>query len=84
MTDRKKPQSYPPRALRQDDAAAYLGMSRSKFLELVADGTLPKARRAHGLILWDRQELDFAFEEVWPTMQDGNTFDKVMQSVRPS
>ena len=74
----------PPRALRADDAANYLGMSRSKFLDLVADGILPKPRRAHGLVLWDRKELDFAFEEEWRSVNDGNTFDKVLQSVRPS
>jgi excisionase family DNA binding protein len=77
-------QAYPPRALRADDAANYLGMSRSKFLDLVADGILPKPRRGHGLVLWDRRELDVAFESEWHSVDGSNTFDKVTQSVRPS
>lgn len=74
--------SFQPLALRADDAAAYLGMSRSKFLQLVADSILPKPRRAHGLVLWDRRELDFAFESEWHTVDESNTFDKVIDSLR--
>ena len=32
-----------PRGLRADDAAAYLGMGKTKFLELVDKGTIPRA-----------------------------------------
>lgn len=55
--------SLQPRGLRADDAATYLGMSRSKFLTLVADGILPKPRRNHGLVLWDLRDLDICIRE---------------------
>jgi predicted DNA-binding transcriptional regulator AlpA len=74
--------NFQPLAMRADDAASYLGMSRSKFLQLVGDGILPKPRRAHGLVLWERRELDFAFESEWHTVDERNTFDRVIASLR--
>ena len=54
--------AYPPRALRADRAAAYLSMSVSTFHKLVADKMLPPAVHVGGMALWDRLELDSAFE----------------------
>ncbi len=56
--------AYPPRAMRAERAAAYLGMSRSKFLELVDDGRMPKSIHLDGIALWDRLALDVAFDEL--------------------
>jgi predicted DNA-binding transcriptional regulator AlpA len=57
--------AYPPRAMRADRAAAYLGMSRASFLRLVDDRVLPKSVRiTAGMALWDRLELDAAFEAM--------------------
>jgi hypothetical protein len=36
---------YPPFGMRLGEAAAYLGMGCTKFLELVSDGRLPKPLR---------------------------------------
>jgi predicted DNA-binding transcriptional regulator AlpA len=77
--------SYPPRAMRADRAAAYLDMSRSKFLELVALQRLPKPKIIDGIRVWDRLALDAAFEDFPLQREDGtiaerrNTFDDVLR-----
>ena len=53
---------YPPRAMRCDRAAAYLDMSEASFLRLVADGDFPSGVAIKGMTMWDRLELDAAFE----------------------
>jgi predicted DNA-binding transcriptional regulator AlpA len=55
---------YPPRAFRADRACAYLGMGKSKFLDLVAKGRLPKPVRIDGMTTWDRLELDAAYDAM--------------------
>jgi excisionase family DNA binding protein len=79
-TEKRTP-SYPPRGLRADEAAFYLGMGRSKFLQLVEDGRLPKPRVIDGMRVWDRLALDAAFND-FPDRGDGdkrpNSFDKVL------
>jgi predicted DNA-binding transcriptional regulator AlpA len=55
---------YPPRAMRDHQAAAYLGMSRSSFLRLVEEGTMPAPIKLKGMTIWDRLDLDSAFEDV--------------------
>jgi hypothetical protein len=46
------------------DAAAYVGVSPTKFDQLVADGRMPKAKQVDGRKVWDIRELDPAFEEL--------------------
>ena len=53
-----------PRALRAPDAARYIGVSKTKFLELVSDGRMPQAVRIDGCTLWDRLALDVAFDGI--------------------
>jgi len=69
-----------PRGLRADDAAAYLGMGKTKFLELVDKGTIPQAFTIDSIKIWDRFDLDAvidaAKEEDTPT--ENNSFDKIM------
>ena len=59
--------AYPPRAFRADRAAAYLAMSTSTFLKLVEEGKMPKGVKVRGMTMWDRFDLDAAFEN----MKDG-------------
>jgi predicted DNA-binding transcriptional regulator AlpA len=63
--------SYAPRGLRAVAAAAYLGVSKSKFLELVQEQRLPAPIAIDAMRVWDRLELDAAFEPV-------NSFDAIL------
>jgi hypothetical protein len=56
--------SYAPRGLRRDSAAAWIGVSASKFDQLVKTGIMPKPKRVDGMVLWDRYRLDDAFEAL--------------------
>ena len=56
--------SYPPRVLRAERAAAYLGLDISTFLDLVKDGALPKPVRVRSMVMWDRYDLDAAFDAL--------------------
>ena len=69
-----------PRGFRADDAAAYLGMGKTKFLELVEKGAIPRAIVIDSIKIWDRFDLDAVIEaakEDMPT--ENNTFDKIMR-----
>lgn len=55
---------YPPRGLRAPDAARYMGLSRTKFYKLVDENRLPKPKRVDGCTIWDRLELDAAFDDL--------------------
>jgi predicted DNA-binding transcriptional regulator AlpA len=72
--------AYPPRALRAERAAAYLAMSRAKFLELVDQGRLPAPVHIDGMTVWDRLELDAAFDafKIEPSEQKRNTVDMAL------
>jgi predicted DNA-binding transcriptional regulator AlpA len=70
---------YAPRAMRADAAAAYLGMGKTKFLELVDDGRLPHAVAIDGIRIWDRLDLDEAFEELKSRASERpNSFDVIL------
>lgn len=53
-----------PRGLRRPQAAAYVGVSMTKFDELVRDGRMPAPRRVDGCNIWDRHALDDAFDSL--------------------
>src|SRR5262249_61014902 len=54
--------AYVPRAMRAERAAAYLDISKSMFLQWVAEGKMPKGTRIGGLRIWDREDIDAAYE----------------------
>jgi excisionase family DNA binding protein len=54
----------PRRGLSRTEAAMYLGISPSKFDELVKDGRMPRPRMIDSRKLWDLHELDMAFDEL--------------------
>src|SRR5262249_4178973 len=56
--------SYPPRLMKADRAAAYCDLSRTKFLELVDNGTLPPCKDVGGMPRWDRLDLDAACDAM--------------------
>jgi hypothetical protein len=53
--------SYPPRGLSRYEAARYLGVAPTVFDEMVSAGTMPSCKRLRGQAIWDRVQLDIAF-----------------------
>jgi predicted DNA-binding transcriptional regulator AlpA len=68
--------------MRAPRAAAYVGISETSFLSLVADGLMPKPKRVRGMNIWDRFELDAAFEVLSEQRDElgrrKNTFDTIL------
>jgi excisionase family DNA binding protein len=67
----------PRRGLSRVEAAMYLGISPSKFDELVRDGRMPAPKRIDGRKVWDIHNLDVAFEAL-PSENEtsgGSTWD---------
>ena len=54
----------PRRGLSREEAAAYLGISPSKFDELRKDGRVGAARLIDGRKVWDILALDQAFDAL--------------------
>lgn len=52
----------PVRGLRSGDAARYLGMSESKFLEMVSQRRMPDGFTVDRMRIWDIRDLDAAFD----------------------
>lgn len=56
--------SVPRRGLRKDEAAAYIGVSPSKFDQLVNEKKMPSPFKIDGCVIWDIRTLDAAFDEI--------------------
>lgn len=54
----------PRRGLSCAESADYIGVSVTKFLELVADGRMPKAKEIDRRRVWDIRKLDAAFDAI--------------------
>lgn len=68
------PATVNPRGLQREVAARYIGISPTKFDQLVGEGRMPQPRRLDGRKLWDRLELDEAFSDL-PFDQEENPWD---------
>lgn len=77
------PPSLPPRGLCREAAASYIGISPTKFDELVEDGRMPHPKRVDSRKVWDRSSLD-AFFDLLPGGEglDSNPWDIVTASSR--
>jgi predicted DNA-binding transcriptional regulator AlpA len=56
--------TQPRRGLRRTEAAIYVGISPTKFDELVGDGRMPPPKRIDGATVWDLPQLDLAFDAL--------------------
>jgi predicted DNA-binding transcriptional regulator AlpA len=56
--------SYAPRLLDAERSAAYVSVGRTKFLEMVGKGVMPKPMDLDGMPRWDRHELDGAINDL--------------------
>lgn len=54
----------PRRLLRRTEAAIYIGVSASKFDELVKDGRMPHPKRIDSCVRWDIRQLDPAIDKL--------------------
>lgn len=71
------PNSCPPRGLGRPAAAEYIGISVSKFDQMVADGRMPTAKEIDRRKVWDRIELDEAFSAL-PAETPDNPWDAIL------
>lgn len=58
------PPTLAPRGLQREAAAGYVGISSSKFDEMVHDGRMPRPKVIDRRKVWDRNALDRAFEAL--------------------
>lgn len=71
MTRRKQRLTVEPRGLRKPEGAAYISVSVAKFDEMVRDGRMPVARQVDAIPIWDRYEIDEAFDRL-PSRDQGS------------
>ena len=50
------------RGLSRGEAAEYVGIGASKFDKMVSDGRMPPPKRIDGRRVWDRRQVDRAFD----------------------
>jgi hypothetical protein len=64
-----------PRALSRVAAAAYVGVSPTKFDQLVKEGRMPAPARLDGRVLWDRLALDRALDVLFAVTDSRDEWD---------
>jgi len=68
-------QRVEPRGLSRAEAADYVGVSTGLFDAMVCDGRMPPPKRINSRIVWDRRQLDAAFDALSPEGADENPWD---------
>lgn len=74
--------AYPPRGMNADQAAAYVGLGRTKFLEMVKSGQMPKSIDLDGSTRWDRVDLDHKLDDLKQTRDNPSTASRARISAR--
>lgn len=64
MVSSASPPPIVKRGLSREDAAAYIGISASKFDALVTDGRMPQPKTIDARRVWDIRQLDVAFDAL--------------------
>lgn len=77
MTINRDAISYPPRGLNREESARWIGVSPTKFDEMVKDGRMPKPHKIDARKVWDRLKLDAAFSDL-PTESARNRIDELL------
>jgi len=70
--------SLEPRGLQREVAARYIGVSPTKFDQMVADRRMPPPRRIDGRKVWDRFAIDAAFDDL-PIEEEANPWDDLLK-----
>jgi excisionase family DNA binding protein len=55
---------WTPRGMSRDEAARYVGIGVTLFDEMVRDGRMPGPKSVNSRKLWDRHQLDEAFNNL--------------------
>ena len=71
--------SLEPRGLNRVQAAGYVGVSTSLFDEMVADARMPSPKMINSRRVWDRRELDEAFDAI-PRKEERDPWDCVLSA----
>jgi hypothetical protein len=66
------PSSLAPRGLSRGQAAAYVGVGVTKFGQMVSDGRMPRPKALDCRLVWDRYQLDEAFEALPESDREGH------------
>jgi hypothetical protein len=72
----------PPRLMELERAAAYVGLGRTKFSEMVKASHMPKPVDLDGLPLWDRVDLDRTVDglkEIWREAKSRSVIDEALE-----
>lgn len=64
-----------PRGLSRIQAAHYVGVSPGTFDRLVEDQLMPRPKRIRARLVYDRVELDSAFDALGEVQANANDFD---------
>jgi hypothetical protein len=75
------PPSCRPRGLRRPQAAEYVGVSPTKFDEMVRDGRMPPPKKVDGRRIFDIVALDQAFDQL---PDDGAPLDQTWEDIDAS
>jgi predicted DNA-binding transcriptional regulator AlpA len=67
----------PRRGLSRDEAAMYIGISATKFDEMVIDGRMPPPVKIDTRRVWDIRSLDLAFDALSTQNPQTNSWDGV-------
>ena len=66
--------------MNRTEAAAYIGVSPSKFDEMVKDGRMPPPKRIDTRCVWDSRQLSSAFDKLpGGADDDRNEWDEALQ-----
>lgn len=68
------PPSLRPVGISREAAAAFIGVSTSKFDQMVSDGRMPPAKRIDGRRVWNVRQIEEAFEAL-PDEEAANPWD---------
>lgn len=68
------PASLPPIGVSRETASQFIGVSTTKFDQMVTDGRMPQPKRIDGRKVWDRRQLEAAFAAL-PDEEAPNPWD---------
>jgi predicted DNA-binding transcriptional regulator AlpA len=74
--------AYAPLGMSAAEAARFLGIGTTLFLELVKERRMPRPRVIRSRRVWDRLEITNAFFELPHEGGDGNAIDELKRSKR--